>query len=444
MENEIIFEKKHRYLTILEEADAIEAEIRSTNLYNSSSFEDMKIALSAKLLAFAGLVREGVVTDLIETESNGEKIIHLAIDGKDYQFDAVEAQKVLKNGADAIPLLDEDELSRPKEAPVKKISDFITEEIETSSEEPKEEDDAYESIFGAEENSSDEPEINVDEIYIEEVTFEDEGQEDISQDNPFAMISIEEDNLTYDVNVCTITRSKNKGIKNTVKIMVAPLDSGVRNQKNTEVVMFAALYKNDKITDYTYGHTAEGESVELELDGMKFTVCGNFAGGKFSSSIDTEEDGTLNIETYRAAKGEQGYILKNVEDLTIRVFPTFPDEDGFITYITDEEENELMFSNHDQEIFEIYGNECTINAYWENDGTFNVAFPTGDELAEMSAVEDEVDDEEIEEVAVPENKEEKPVKESKNSFLSKLLIDLILVGIVVAGYMYFRFGSFPF
>ena len=62
----------------------------------------------------------------------------------------------------------------------------------------------------------------------------------------------------------------------------------------------------------------------------------------------------------------------------------------------------------------------------------------------MSAVEDDVDDEEIEEVTVPENTEEKPVKEAKNSFLSKLLIDLILVGIVVAGYMYFKFGSFPF
>lgn len=445
MQNEIIFEKKHRYLTILEEADALETEIRSKNLYNSSSLEDMRIALSAKLLAFAGLVREGVVTDVIETESNGEKVIRLAIDGKNYQFDATEAHKVLKNGADAIPLLDGEELSHSKDAPVKKITAFISEERESVSTDYEEEDVTYESIFNMDEDTQDEgePEVNIDEIFVEEVTFEDENTNDSSQDDPFSMITIEEDNLTYDVNTCTINRPKSKGITNTVKIMVAPLGSGVRNQKKTEVVMFAALYKNDEITDYTYGHTAEGESVELELDGMKFTVCGNFTGGKFTSNIDTKEDGTLNIETYRAAKGEQGYILKNIEDLTIRVFPTFPDQDGFVTYITDEEENELMFSNYDQEIFEIYGNECTISAYWENDGTFNVTFPTDEALSEITSTEDNIEEEATEEIEVIENTKPEPKNETKNSFLSKLLIDLLIIGIIALGYIYFKFGTIP-
>lgn len=401
--NEIQFGRKCHFLAIIEEADTLESKLR--NVLTPIALEQMQMVFNMKMWALAGLAKEGVIEqqDVREVQNlSGERYLELDLDGKNYQFEAGPARKIL---LDQVALPD--------------IHSFLSDNNATTVPE-------IEQIPAPMEAHAD----NNIESDFEEFGFEEDTT--LPNESDLTEMSLLEKELRFEHNSITVTKqiSKKKTEDITFNISVAPIGSNIRKEKQTPFVVFV---ENTKTKEYICDVSEDGDPIAIEMAGCGFTVSGCYQRGEFSSVIDTEEIGHNTVTQCKPKKIEApGHIVLNAEDVTLHVFPVSSDSDDYVVYMYDSEGNSECFSNRNPLTFTAYDEDCTVDAGWEG-SSFSARIVSGED-AEMLIEEAEYAEEEIslEAEATPtsEKTEEPLIKDKK----FQILANAVLVSGLALGY----------
>ncbi len=151
--NNTILKEKHLYMQILTDIEAIRKQEELNVLQEGSSAHKLKEANTIWLIAFAGLIREGLKYDYIKNMADNTDIVRLTIDGIQFDCNTDDLKKVLKkeydsliNAADNIVYMGDD-ITLIKEIPeAKKKSDkeiALEKEIKELKEQAKKRQEEY-------------------------------------------------------------------------------------------------------------------------------------------------------------------------------------------------------------------------------------------------------------------------------------------------------------
>lgn len=417
--NAIYLERSHRYMNILEEADALELQLRDSSL-TPAILDSLQAVLKMKLLSLAGLAKEGVIdsSDFREVGGGDQNLLEVNLDGRNFRFKADEAKNILAN-PNSSASIEFPETYSQIQAPVEESIDndshgFAvqpqpTDTTVTSFEE-------LEDIPDNEDNASE---------------FEDTEYES----SDLFELALKEKDMVYDLNEITVTKqiSKKKTEEIHFKIMVAPLDIDVRSVKEAPIAVFAECTDTK---EYTYDISSDGDAVEIDLAGCQFAVSGKFQRGEFSSVLKTEENGQVQVRQSRAKDPSNGgHVILSGEDITVEVFPVDPETNDYVAYLHDEDGGEDWFSSRDPHTFEIYGEEYTVDAGWDSRGEFTATLVTGDDadyVLDAAEVEEiiDLDANAANSMDAAAEKKEKPMIESTGF---QVLMNIVVVsGLAIA------------